>query len=90
MNRTLQRAETQQVPRMTPILKHVLGIFSLVSASRSSLRQVLGRERRSVVLYPGGIAELFASDPDEEILYARKRRGHIKMALTSGADILPV
>ena len=74
----------------TPILKHLLGIFSLVPASRSSLRQVIGRERRSVVLYPGGIAELFASHPEEEILYARKRRGHIKMALTSGADILPV
>ena len=75
-----------------PILKHVMGIFGLTDASAGNLRRILTRETGvggSVVLYCGGIAELFKSCREEERLYLSQRRGFIKIALREGADILP-
>jgi len=75
-----------------PILKHVLGIFGLTDASAKNLRKILKREGRdgSVVIYVGGMAELFMSSREEERLYLSKRKGFVKMALREGVDIVPV
>jgi len=52
----------------TPILKHIMGIFGLISASKKSLQKQL--RKRGVdgccVLYVGGMAELFLSCDKEE------------------------
>ena len=75
-----------------PILKHVMGIFGLTDASAGNIRRVLTRNpgvEGSVVLYCGGIAELFKSCLEEERLYLSNRKGFIKIALREGADILP-
>ena len=72
-----------------PILKHVMGIFGLTDASAGNIRRVLTRNpgvEGSVVLYCGGIAELFKSCLEEERLYLSKRKGFIKIALREGAD----
>ena len=45
---------------------------------------------KSVVLYIGGIAELFLASGEDETIYARKRKGFVKLALRSGAEIVPV
>jgi Diacylglycerol acyltransferase len=76
----------------TPILKQVMGIFSLISASKDSLVRNFkkGGVEGSVVLYVGGIAELFVSSAKEETLYLSKRRGFIKLALQSGVDVVPI
>lgn len=76
----------------TPILKHVMGIFGLVDASRTSLKKHLQKKGTlgSVVIYVGGLAELFLSSRDEEILYLAKRKGFIKLALREGVDIVPI
>mmetsp|Transcript_4988 Transcript_4988/g.12657 ORF Transcript_4988/g.12657 Transcript_4988/m.12657 type:complete len:322 (-) Transcript_4988:389-1354(-) len=79
----------------TPLIRHVIGIFPLVSASKSSLMKKLTNERnecidRSVIIYVGGIAELFVSSPLQETLYLAKRKGFIKLALQSGVDVVPV
>lgn len=42
-----------------------------------------------VVLYVGGVAELFLSCENEEKLYLKKRKGFIKLALQQGVDIVP-
>ena len=52
-----------------PILKHVVGIFGLIDASKKRLKQHL-EDGGSCVLYPGGIAELFLSSPQEEHILA--------------------
>ncbi|CAM9341366.1 unnamed protein product [Phaeothamnion confervicola] len=70
-----------------PILKHVFGTFHLVDASRRSLTKVLKRD--SVVVYVGGIAELFLSSATEERLYAA-RKGFVKLALQTGSDVIPL
>ncbi|KAL3784967.1 hypothetical protein ACHAW5_010419 [Stephanodiscus triporus] len=84
----------------TPILRNLMGIFNLVDASGRSLKRHLldgdgdgdGGEGggSSVLLYVGGIAELFKSCRDEERLYLRERKGFIKLALTSNVDVVPV
>jgi hypothetical protein len=76
----------------TPILKHVMGIFNLISASKSSLKKQFKRGgiEGSVVLYVGGMAELFLSSVEEETLYLKKRKGFIKLALQEGVDVVPI
>lgn len=76
-----------------PILKNVLGIFTLVDASGKNIRRILRDEEGidgCIVLYIGGIAELFKSSRKEERLYLQKRKGFIKVALREGVDVIPV
>lgn len=70
-----------------PLLKHVIGIFGLMDASKKSLVKRIAKGG-SFVLYPGGIAELFLASPTEEVIMCRK--GFIKLALEAGADVIPV
>eukprot|EP00947_MAST-08B_sp_MAST-8B-sp1_P005545 g5545.t1 len=51
---------------------------------------VMPRKGKSIVLYIGGIAELFLSSADKEVIFARKRKGFVKLALRTGAEIVPV
>lgn len=76
----------------TPLLKHVLGIFGLISASKSSMQRQLKKPgpEGCVVLYVGGMAELFLSCENEEKLYLSQRKGFIKLALQEGVDVLPI
>lgn len=76
----------------TPVLKHVMGIFYLISASKSSLKKQLrkGGIEGTVFLYVGGMAELFLSSEEEEVLYLLKRKGFIKLALQEGVDVIPI
>jgi hypothetical protein len=77
-----------------PILKHVFGMFHLVDASKRQLVKVLkrpfGRPDSSVVVYIGGMAELFLSHHNVEHLYIKKRKGFIKLAMQTGADVIPL
>jgi 2-acylglycerol O-acyltransferase 2 len=83
----------------TPILKNVMGIFGFIDASSSSLKKHFKESNkknsenianRSVVLYAGGIAELFKSSRKEERLYLSQRKGFIKLALRENVDVIPV
>jgi hypothetical protein len=76
----------------TPLLKHIMGIFGLISASRSSLKNQLRKKgaQGTVALYVGGMAELFLCCNEEEMLYLKKRKGFIKLALQEGVDVVPV
>jgi len=71
-----------------PIVKHIVGIFGMCNAAGPALTKQL--QKSSVVLYIGGIAELFLSSSSEEVLFVKKRKGFIKLALKTGAEIMPV
>lgn len=75
----------------TPILKHVLGIYGLTNASKSALQLKLAKPGIAgcIVLYVGGIAELFKSSRKEERVFLSKRKGFIKLALREGVDVVP-
>ncbi|CAM9430838.1 unnamed protein product [Scytosiphon promiscuus] len=68
-------------------MKHVFGVFGLVGASSGSMTSAL--RKTSIVLYVGGIAELFLSTPVEERLYIGKRKGFIKLAMRTGSEVIP-
>lgn len=69
-----------------------VGIFGLISASKKNLIKTFQKKgaHGTVVLYVGGMAELFLSCEHVEKLYLEKRKGFIKLALTQGIDIVPV
>lgn len=76
-----------------PILKHVMGIYGLTSASSGNMCKILRGKKgidSCLVLYIGGIAELFKSSRKEERLYIKNRKGFIKLALREGVDVVPV
>lgn len=76
----------------TPILKHVMGVFGLVDASKASVKRVFQKKGidGSLVIYVGGMAELFMSCRKEEKLFLSKRKGFIKLALSEGVDVVPI
>ncbi|KAG7384006.1 hypothetical protein PHYBOEH_009670 [Phytophthora boehmeriae] len=61
-----------------------------VDASRSTADKVF-KEGNSVVVYPGGTAEIFRTDPysTETQLVLQERLGFIKLAMSHGADLVP-
>jgi hypothetical protein len=73
----------------TPLLKNLMGIFNLVDASAHNVKKIL-KGGGSVLIYIGGIAELFKSCRTEERLYLKKRKGFIKLALREGVDVVPI
>mmetsp|Transcript_16821 Transcript_16821/g.27926 ORF Transcript_16821/g.27926 Transcript_16821/m.27926 type:complete len:331 (-) Transcript_16821:1837-2829(-) len=75
-----------------PILKHLLGINGLVSASKANLKKHFSKPGVDgcAILYVGGIAELFKCNRQEERLFLSKRKGFIKLALRENVDIVPV
>ncbi|KAL7535110.1 hypothetical protein ACHAXR_010140 [Thalassiosira sp. AJA248-18] len=89
-------ADTERVPTAaasvvlkTPLLKNLMGIFNLVDASAGNIKRIL-KKGGSVLIYIGGIAELFKSCRTEERLYLAKRKGFIKLALREGVDVVPL
>lgn len=78
------------VVKLFPILKDVLAVFGLIDASSSTLSKRLSRPRGSLVLYIGGMIELFYSSPKKEVVFLKQRKGFIKLALRAGADVVPV
>ena len=73
----------------TPLVKHIVGLFGVCDAAAKPLGRRLAAGK-SAVLYIGGIAELFLSSSSDERLFARKRKGFVKLALRAGSEIVPV
>jgi len=71
-----------------PIMRHVLLWMGCITADYQDIHKALS-SRKSVGLSSGGIAELFESNRDIETLIIRKRKGFIKLALQTGAKIVP-
>lgn len=63
------------VVKLFPILKDVLAVFGLIDASSSTLSKRLSRPRGSLVLYIGGMIELFYSSPKKEVVFLKQRKG---------------
>merc|ERR1711988_37673 len=71
------------------------GMFGVIDASSKTLSKRLSRsppigETSSVVLYIGGMLELFFSSPKREAVFLSGRKGFIKLAMRQGADVMPI
>jgi len=70
-----------------PFLRQIFGAFHVVDNSWATLVKVL--KTHNLSLFPGGIAELFLSDKKKEIIFLQQRKGFVKLAYVTGANLVP-
>ena len=73
-----------------PLLRRVLVAWGLVPVSSESLKRNLALEypHNILTLLPGGISEMFYGLQEEQIIL-EKRKGFVKVALQTGASLVP-
>lgn len=82
----------QQPMRAVPDLQHIkqpMRAGGCVPATFKTLQKALKRGN-SVLVLVGGIAEMFLTEPDREVIVLKRRRGFVRAALEAGVPILPV
>eukprot|EP00053_Salpingoeca_punica_P010704 m.95964 g.95964 ORF g.95964 m.95964 type:complete len:343 (-) comp15472_c3_seq4:250-1278(-) len=72
-----------------PIYRDILLWGGVVDAARYSAHRVLNMGY-SLALVPGGATEALYCSPREDVVYLRKRRGFVRLALETGASLVPV
>eukprot|EP00042_Codosiga_hollandica_P033352 m.221380 g.221380 ORF g.221380 m.221380 type:complete len:202 (+) comp54164_c0_seq9:812-1417(+) len=70
-------------------LHSIFALPGVVDAARYSARQILN-SGKSLTLVPGGATEALYCDPDKDVVYLKKRFGFVKLALETGASLVPV
>ncbi|KAG7365173.1 diacylglycerol acyltransferase [Nitzschia inconspicua] len=71
-----------------PVFKQVLRSIGVIDASRNVARKALERNE-SLGISTGGVAEVFETNEDDECVLLKERVGLIKLAIRTGADIVP-
>jgi len=72
-----------------PGYRDLLLFGGVVDAARYSAQHVLA-SGKSLVLVPGGATEALHCKPDVDVVYLKRRRGFVKLALETGASLVPV
>jgi hypothetical protein len=72
-----------------PLYREMLVGTGIVDASRYNARRVLD-EGLSLALVPGGATESLYARPGVHCAYIKRRKGFIKLALETGAHLVPV
>ena len=86
---TRMRGGVASVLLHVPMLRHLMAWVGMAPAAKDTVRRLLGRGI-SVVLIPGGIAEIFHSSPDVEVVLLRKRLGFVRAAVAAGVPLVPI
>jgi len=71
-----------------PFVRHLWTWLGLDPISRGGMIRML-RDGKTCVIIPGGVAECMAMEKDAETLYLKKRFGFVKVAIQTGADLVP-
>ncbi len=72
-----------------PILRQLAKWLGAVDAHFSTLMNLINKGK-SLIIFPGGIAELFMSSREHETILLKSRKGFVKLALKTGAELRPV
>jgi 1-acyl-sn-glycerol-3-phosphate acyltransferase len=72
-----------------PIFKQILKSIGVIDASRTSARKALERWPHTIGISTGGVAEVFETNANDECILLRERVGLIKLAIRTGADLIP-
>jgi len=71
-----------------PIAREATLLIGGVSASLPSARYALSHGF-SLGVIPGGVEEMFESQPKQDVLILTKRRGFVRLAMENGTDLVP-
>lgn len=73
-----------------PLMKHFMAWTRAVDADRQSISNLINRGE-SPTICPGGVQEVLEMEPGSKecVLYLKRRRGIVKLALKHGTPILP-
>jgi 1-acyl-sn-glycerol-3-phosphate acyltransferase len=72
-----------------PIFKQILKSIGTIDASRQSARKALEQHPHTIGISTGGVAEVFETNAGDEVIILRERYGLIKLAIRTGADLVP-
>nr|CEL64859.1 TPA: LOC100127341 protein, related [Neospora caninum Liverpool] len=78
------------IVKHVPIYGHIIRLIGSQDASGAKLVTALTRDRQNIVLSPGGIAEMYTVNEKTENLLLKDRQGLLRIALQTGADVVPV
>lgn len=71
-----------------PLFKQILRSIGVVDADRHTAQKQLEQYPYTIGISTGGVAEVFVHG-DEEVILLKERVGLIKLALRTGADLVP-
>ena len=87
-NRPARGAMTSAVFKI-PIVRHVYAWMSACDAAKSNMMKLL-KQGMSINICPGGVREvMYLGDRSKKTIFLKKRLGFTKLAMTSGASIVP-
>jgi len=72
-----------------PIFKQILRSIGVVDASRSTARKSLETFPYTIGISTGGVAEVFSTNAADECIILQQRVGLVKLAIRTGADLVP-
>ena len=72
-----------------PIFKQILCRIGVIDASRSSARRALENYPHTIGISTGGVAEVFETTSADECILLSERVGLVKLAIRTGADLVP-
>jgi len=75
-----------------PFFRDYIMFSGLCNVHRDSYRSLLGGEKKGIAacVVPGGAEESLECDPGKMTIILKSRRGFVKMALRTGAHLVPV
>lgn len=72
-----------------PIFRQCIALLGAIDCSAPIAKNALS-QGRSLGIIVGGIAEIFESTKNDEIVVLKKRKGFVKLALQTGTAMIPV
>jgi hypothetical protein len=72
-----------------PFISHYANACNAVPSNYKNMEDALNL-KKSLIVYPGGLREMFACSHKKEVIVINKRRGLFYMALKNGISLLPI
>ena len=72
-----------------PVFKQIMKSIGCIDASRETARRALAKYPYTLGISTGGVAEVFETNRDDEVILLKERIGLIKLAIRTGAALVP-
>lgn len=72
----------------TPVFRQIMGTIGVIDASKASAKSAL-EQGFTIGISSGGVTEVFETNEAEQTVVLKDRKGFVKLAFQTGADIVP-